>query len=219
MKAKSIGILCCIVLIMGVFVSCDGFGGSEPDFDIEYFDRLKLQGPITVTLVQGTKNEVLTTTISEVNFHSQGNNTLFIQGSGSATISVLNLDYIHSQSATVKSTDPIILDELEFNNYSGHIELNQFSVGQFSLYSTGVEFVELNGTSNNSNINLGPGSHLRGYDFICDTLQLSTGDGNAEVHVLDYLKVSVTTSGNTIYKGNPDTVIVNGLGSGTVTPF
>lgn len=207
------------ILVSFVF-SCAKQEPEDPELDIGYFNKLKVQGGVHVYLVNGTSNKVISTTLDETSFHEQGDNTLFIQdGAGSVTISVLDLSYIWCEGCIIHVENQLTLPYLDLDIYGGDLEISNLTLDSLDIYMSGTAFPEIAGTCTKADLYMGGGVSLSAYDFVCDTLELSTFSENAEVHATSFLKVFVNGGGNTIYKGSPDSVYVGGLGPGTVTPF
>lgn len=208
-----------LLLSVNCFVSCTK-PLPEPEIEVDYFNKLKVQGSVNVYLVQGTTNDVISTTLDQTNFHDQSNSTLFIQsGTGSVTISVSNLSYIWCQGCNIHVEEQVYLPFLEMDLYSGDLNISNLLTDSLDIYTTGSDILEIAGSSTKADISLSAGSSLSAYNLICDTLEISTMDGNAEVHSTSFLRAFVNSNGNIIYKGNPDSVFVGGLGSGTVSPY
>lgn len=212
-----------IVAVSTLLIACNKIetGPQKPDFEIDNFERLKVQGGVDVEFFQGAlKNEVIATTLDENDFHDQGD-LLFIQESyGVVNIAVANLDYIYGQGADYEMNEQVTFQNLEMDLYSSDVRFQNLNVlDTLDLYLTGNSTYKFGGNVRFADINNNSGAYFQGYDLVCDTMEITITTNNAEVNVTSFLKVNMAGGGNLIYKGNPDSVLVVGFGTGSVTPY
>ena len=132
------------------------------------------------------------------------------------TVSTLNSIAVNG-SASVKVYDSLQVDNLKLKiNGSGKLVADVFANQvDFNLNGSGEAIV--NGTTRKLEIKINGSGEFRGLGLKAYEARVKiNGSGDADIHVLNKLKVSVMGSGDLRYTGNPQ-VKTNITGSGSVT--
>lgn len=97
------------------------------------------------------------------------------------------------------------------------LTVKQLSGGTFALEATGASEVVLDGSIDRLLVDMTGASQLAADELKAKTAEISTtGAGDAEVAVIDSLKVVITGAGKVTYSGNPPTIKKQITGAGSI---
>ena len=97
------------------------------------------------------------------------------------------------------------------------LTVKQLSGPTFALESKGASQVSLDGSIDRLLVDMTGASQLAADGLQAKTAEISTtGAGDAEIGVIDTLKVVITGAGKVTYSGNPPTIKKRITGAGTI---
>lgn len=207
------------LLFLAAISSCKK--DNEPAKELDPFKRIKCSGNVTISLVSGSENKVLTTTLENMSYSSSGNLLSINASSGTMTIAVKDLDAITMNSGSIANVGLVQLPALKLTTNASSVNFEDFHItgifeGRFS--NTGT--YQFKGTAGYIDVNVKDNVLFKGKDFAGDSVRFyNEASGNQEIHAVNILRASIIGSGNVYYKGSPAIVDTNTLGTGHFYPF
>ncbi|GIV38510.1 MAG: hypothetical protein KatS3mg033_0310 [Thermonema sp.] len=195
------------------------------------FSQVEVDGDFTVILRAGNKEEARIESrgipLDDIKIYVKGNR-LYIKrktslkrlsddSKTSITVTFTKLtDVVNSGSS-----DVLIESKLEGKSYfienkgSGKVEAS-FLCEKLSIKQVGSGEIVLHGGTDKLEIELRGSGNVEAYDLQAASADISIlGSGDAKVTVTDNIDAKITGSGDIYYKGRPERVQVQSLGSGT----
>ncbi len=193
---------------------------EEPAKELDPFDKIWCNGSVDINLIQGTTNEVVSTTLNDFSY-DVSNDQLNIQaGSGSITIAIEDIESIWCQSCDITALETITLDDLSIYIHAGSLNALDLIISDtLDCEFDNMGIYTIKGSSPYVSFSMTNNAQLEAYDFIGDTVEVSVTSKEAHVHATSLLTGSIHGHSDLIYKGNPDSVNVNTFGTGEAIPY
>lgn len=133
-------------------------------------------------------------------------------------IQVKELDYLDvSGAGHIKSTNTIVTDRLDLDiSGAGHLDL-KLDAGTLKAEVSGAGDTTLEGTAVEQNVTLNGAGEYDASDLNCERITIkSSGAGSASVRASKAIDAKATGASNIRYYGDPEKVMVNSSGAGSV---
>lgn len=188
---------------------------------LQPFKKLEVTGMATITLVQGTKNELTFNDPNNTNATINQNGDLVSINSSkevNITLQFTELeDIIISGAGDIKSQTPITTNNLNLTvSGAGDLDLDVTAQNIECLVSGGGD-IKLKGKTNSLKSTLSGAGDLYAYDLLCEKATLSvSGAGDAKINVSKEINAAVSGAGSVLFKGDPQERTINIAGSGSV---
>lgn len=216
--------------IYKVFACEKGSGNIiQKDFSFNSFDAIVLEGSGIVYLSQGSDDKIKVETddnIMPLMKIRKKDDILFIGTSKSICTRTLKI-YVTAKNISKIgiSGSGDIIGQTPFKNRalririegSGDVKLKDLDLEFFSAIITGSGDLRLEGRTDQSKYKISGSGDIYAYDFISKDCEITiAGSGDVQVNVSDNLNVSITGSGDVLYKGQPKNIIEKIFGSGDI---
>jgi len=195
------------------------------------FSQVEIDGDFKVVLRAGNKEEARIESrgipLDDIKIYVK-DNTLYIKRKtnfkhlnkdSNATITVIFTKFTNLKNSG--SSDVLVERKLEGKSYfienkgSGKVEAS-FLCERLSVRQIGSGDIVLRGSTDKLEIELQGSGNVEAYDLQADSANIRIlGSGDAKVTVTDSIEAKITGSGDIYYKGGPERVQVQTLGSGT----
>lgn len=185
------------------------------------FKKLEVSGKASITLIQGSKNEVVFNDPSNTNAVVKQNGDLVsISASNSVELSVYFTeiqDILVSGAGDIKSNGPVNVNDLNITvSGSGDLDLEVNGQKIDCLISGGGD-IRLKGKSPQLKATLSGAGDLYAYDLITEkATMLVSGAGDAKINVSKEIDANVSGAGSILFKGDPQERKINIAGAGSV---
>lgn len=201
------------VLFAFVLFSCDN--EEDPAKPLPPFGSISANGPVTFNLVTGVTNQVMSTSLQSQQYFVSGG-TLQINGTGSMTIAVKDINQFFCNGCTIENDGVLAADTLNMTVHGGHVDLNDLIItGWLGINSINLGNHEFTGTAHFFHVTTSNLSSIDAFQLMTDSVHVnSTSISDAEVTATQVVNVFINSSGNVKYKGNPPIVRLTKTGIG-----
>lgn len=208
-------------IILG-FVACGLSGCDSEEFApkaLPPFSNIQSNGAVTFKLVNGPDNRVVSTSMAE-NYYSVSGNTLTVNGGGTMTVAVRDLDLLWCNACEVNTGEPLVVDTLNLYIHGGRATLRDLQVTNLvNLTAMNTGTYKLSGTAGFFSVTTVNTASIQSFGLVTDsTYVYTTSIADVEVTTTQVLQASISSIGDVIYRGNPPVVRVSGIGSGKAIP-
>jgi hypothetical protein len=205
----------CLALAVCLFFLAGCDLKENPAKTLAPFNYIQSNGTVTFRLITGFKNQVISTTVNESMYSSNGG-VLSVNGSGSMTIAVKDIKLLSCNACSVENPEPLVADTLNMSIHAGSVNLDGIQInGYLGLNAQNLGTYKFSGYAhffNVSSINL---VSIEAFDMVTDSTYVrSTSVSDTEVNATKCVNVFIFSSGNVKYRGNPPIVRLSRTGSG-----
>jgi hypothetical protein len=204
---------CLIFLFGGFFFSCK----KPTAVPLSNFKNIYINGNVNVTIASGSSNSVTNTSGVTVNTAVIGS-SLIVNGYGSATISINNVDTILlNEGSTITNSGTINVNRLYILcNGTGSFTLNNLNAkDSMIVFLNGPGTYSFSGSTNLLRVISNSIGLFSGYGLNCTSCYaFINNSGSIQVSVSTFLSGVFNGNGNVYYKGNPmlNTSKISGTG-------
>lgn len=179
------------------------------------FNSIRANGNATIYLVTGNENRVVSTSMAD-QLYGVGGKTLSINGGGSMTVAVKDLELLWCNACNVGSKDRLVADTLNMYIHAGDVDLYDIQInGRLSIQADNTGTYRFSGNANDFHIRTTNLATVEAFDLVTDSTHVYTQSiTNMLVHATRVLDVSIGSSGGVVYKGDPAVIRSSGFGNG-----
>lgn len=206
-------------LLLGFLVfmlfSCDPH--EEPAKALPPFDLISANGPVKFKLVSGATNQVISTSMVDQEYNV-GGHTLQINGIGSMTIAVKDINQFFCNGCTIENDGELVADTLNMTVHGGHVDLNDLTItGWLGINSQNLGNHEFSGTANFFYVTTTNLSAIDAFSLVTDSVYVNSSSiSDAKVNARQVVNVFINSMGSVRYRGNPPVVRLTRTGSGNL---
>lgn len=198
---------------------------------INTFDKVSIGGSFDVNLIAGTEGTItlegeenilpyIETTVKngKLKVQFKGNTNIKTTKKLTVTIPFKNIEAVSlGGSGKVTVEKRIKADNVSFNiGGSGSITAN-VTANTIKVSIGGSGNIKLKGKSENLKCSIAGSGSVKAYDLNTNTVKASiAGSGNVRTTVTSKIKASIVGSGSVYYKGKPNNIDTNSVGSGDI---
>jgi|688.fasta_scaffold02680_21 hypothetical protein len=188
---------------------------------LQPFKKLEVTGMATITLIQGTKNEITFNNPANTNaIINQNGDVVSVNASKEIDLTLTFTeieDILISGAGDVKAQSPINATNLNLTvSGAGDLDLDVNALNIECLVSGGGD-IRLKGKTITLKSTLSGAGDLYAYDLQSEKATLAvSGAGDAKINVSKEITASVSGAGSVLFKGDPQERNINIAGAGSV---
>jgi len=204
-----------LAFLVPLLFSCDPH--EEPAKALPPFDLVSANGPMTFHLVTGATNQVISTSLLEQEYNV-GGGTLQINGVGSMTIAVKDINQFFCNGCTIKNDGELVADTLNMTVHGGTVKLSDVTItGWLGINSVNLGSHKFSGSAGFFYVTTTNLSAIEAYDLVTDSVYVNSNSiSEAKVNARQVVNVFINSIGSVRYKGNPPIVRLTKTGSGNL---
>ena len=188
---------------------------EQPAKALPPFRTISSNGYVTFKLVEGVENQVISTSLNEMEYSVYSGTLSVNAAGGSMTIAVRNLYSLWCNACSVES-DGLVADTLNFSIHAGSIKLYNAHINNYlGLSAQNLGRYRFSGYVPFFNFSTTNLASVEAYNLVTDSTYInSTSVTDAEVNATQVLNVFINSVGGVNYKGDPPVVraTITGMG-------
>ena len=223
------------VLVLFLSVSLFASAQEKVDRPLESFQKVDIKGGIDFVFsasssysvqIQGKDPQDIITEIKGDQlfiYHKKGKSLLSsewntLTGGYQVIVYAPSLEGISTAGSGKITFDSILkTDMLDMNIAGSGNVIGRINVGTLTIESAGSSNIRLTGNVEKAIVRSSGSGNVQCFDLVVDDCEFSkSGSGNSQITVNHSLNVSISGSGNFIYKGNPKSISSSSSGSGKI---